>query len=206
MRRQERLVGRGAAIRDDRDAHAAGTPAPAFDGDQHEGRRAAFQLSAPPNPGLGPANPCVIHFDVTLQGIARGIHHRPPELVEDQPRRFVAPQGQLPLHPQGRRAALVGDHQVGRPEPGRQRRLRVVQDRARRERHLMPTAGALPSPRRHPICAPMLAPRADESVRPATGGQVSLACLLGRELALKLVQILRKRRPRHPSTLQVVAC
>lgn len=119
---------------------------------------------------------------------------------------FVAPQGQLPLHPQGRRAALVGNHQVGRPEPGRQRRLRIVQDRARRERHLMPTAGALPSPMRHRICAPMLAPRTDASVRPATGGQVPLAGRLGRELALTFAQILRKCRARHARTLQVVVC
>jgi len=81
MRRQKRLVGGRSALRDHRHAHAAGNLTAAFDSHQDEGRLAALQLPAPPDPGLGPTNPGVIHFDVALQRIASGIHHRPSELA-----------------------------------------------------------------------------------------------------------------------------
>jgi hypothetical protein len=126
--------------------------------------------------------------------------------VEQQPRGFVSSQVQLALQPQGRCASFVGHHQVTGPEPNRQRRLRVVENRPRRERYLMATSDALPPTRGHRVGPSMPAPRTDEALRPATGGQIPFAGVLGRELPLKLVQILRKWRSRHLLTLQVVAC
>ena len=166
----------------------------------------AFQLPTPAEPGLGAANPRVIQLDVSMQRFSAGVDHGPPELVEEQPRGFVSSQAQLPLQPQGRGASFVGDHQIAGPEPDRQRRFRVVKDRARRQRHLMAASGALPASMGDRIGPSLLAPRTHESVRPATGGQILLAGVLGRKLTLELVQILRKRRARHAPTLQIVAC
>ena len=203
---EERLEGARAEIRDHRHAHTAGDVAASFDGDQHQRGFPAFQLPTPAEPGLRAANPGVIQLDVSMQRVSGGVDHGPPDLVEEQPGGFVSSQAQLPLQPQGRRASFVGDHQVAGPEPDRQRRFRVVEDRARRERHLIAASGALPASRGHRIGSPMLAPRTDEPVRPATGGQVLLAGFLGRKLTLELGQILRKRRARHAPTLQIVAC
>ena len=206
MRREERLEGARAEIRDKGHAHPARDGAVFFDGDPHQRGFPAFQLPTPAEPGLRAANPGVIQLDVSMQWFSGGVDHGPAELVEEQPRGFVSSQAQLPLQPQGRRASFVGDHQVAGPEPARQRRFRVVEDRARRERHLMAASGALPASMGHRIGPPMLAPRTDEPVRPATGGQILLAGVLGRKLTLELVQILRKRRARYAPTLQIVAC
>ena len=56
------------------------------------------------------------------------------------------------------------------------------------------------------IAARMPAPGTRKTVRPATRRQVVLTSLFGGELALKLADILRKRRARHARTLPVVAC
>jgi len=206
MSREERLEGARAEIRDDRHTHPARDVAAFFDGDQHQRGFPAFQLPTPAEPGLRAANPGVIQLDVSLQRFSGDVDHGPSEFVKEQPSRFVSWQAQLPLQPQGRSASFVGDHQVAGPEPDRQRRFRVVEDRARRERHLMAASDALPASRGHRVGPPMLAPRADEPVRPATGGQILLAGVLGRKLTLELRQILRKRRARHAPTLQIVAC
>jgi hypothetical protein len=206
MSREERLESARAEIRDDRHAHTARDGAAFFDGDQYQRGFPAFQLPTPTEPGLRAANPRVIQFDVSMQRFSGSVDHGPTQLVEEQPGRFVSSEAQLSLQPQGRSASFIGDHQVAGPEPDRQRRFRVVEDRARRERHLVPASGALPASMGHRKGPAMLAPRTDEPVRPATRGQIPLAGVLGRKLALELVQILRKRRARHAPTLQIVAC
>jgi hypothetical protein len=206
MSREERLESARAEIRDHCHAHTAGDVAALFDGDQHQRGFPAFQLPTPAQPGLRAANPRVIQFDVSMQRFSGSVDHGPPELVEEQPGRFISSEAQLPLQPQGRRASFIRDHQIAGPEPDRQRRFRVVEDGARRERHLMPASGALPASMGHRIGPAMLAPGTDEPVRPSTGGQILLAGFLGRKLTLEFAQILRKRRARHAPTLQIVAC
>ena len=104
-------------------------------------------------------------------------------------------------------APLVGDRQIGRPEPDGQRRLRVVEDRACGQRDLIPARRTLPPPMLlHAVGAAVPAPRASKPVRPATRRQVVLTGFLGRELTLEIAHILRKWRARHILTLHMVAC
>ena len=126
------------------------------------------------------------------KGLPPHVHHRAPQFVQQQPRRFVPPPPHLPLKQEGRDAPLVGDCQIGRPEPHGERRLRVVENRPGGQRYLIPTRRTLPAPLLdQSIAARMPAPGTRKTVRPATRRQVVLASLFGGELALKLAAILR---------------
>src|ERR1044072_4960888 len=64
-----------------------------------------------------------------------------------------------------------------------------MQDGPGRQRSLVPTADTLPSSEiRQFIGASVSTFRTDEPIRPATGGQILLACLFGGKLPLKLPQ------------------
>src|SRR4051812_11099316 len=82
-----------------------------------------------------------------------------------------------------------------------------MKDRVGRQRNLMPTSCALPASL---LCQfvgmSVPAARTHEAVRPATSGQILPAGFFARKICLKFAQSLRKRRPRHPTTLQLVAC
>ena len=82
----------------------------------------------------------LVHFDHSLQRIAVGIDHRAPQLLRQQPGGLVGTEAQLPHQLLRRHAVGVGRHQVGGPEPCRQRQLGPVHDRSRRHRRL-PSAG-----------------------------------------------------------------
>jgi len=176
-----------------------------FDRDKYRNRPAAFQLPAPRDASLRPANPGVIDLDIAMQRLSRGIDHRAPQLMEHHPRRFVTPQTELPLDPQRRGAALIGRHQVRGPEPLDEWRLRVVKNCPGGQRNLVSALGTLPTSIGDRIRPPMTTPRTDETVRPATRRQILLTGLLGSELTAELVQRFREGRARHPPTLQIVA-
>ena len=111
---------------------------------------------------------------VAVQGLPPHVHHRAPQFVQQQPRRFVPPQPHLPLEQEGRDAPLVGDCQIGRPEPHGEGRLRVVENRPGGQR-LIPTRRTLPAPAR-----PGDARTGDTTPRPATRRQVGiLRCRIG---------------------------
>ena len=129
-----------------RHAHAARFGATFLDGDQHQRGVAALQLAAPAQPGLRTADPRVIDLHLAVQRLASRIDHRAPQLVQQHPRRFVPTKAELPLEQQRRHAARVGHRQIRRPEPHRQRRLRVVENRARGQRDLVSARRALPPP------------------------------------------------------------
>ena len=169
-------------------------------------RRLCLQLATPFNARLRPADPGVVDLDFPEQGLARRIDHRSAQLMEHHPRGFIAAQPELTLEQERRDAALVGRHQIRRPEPLRQRGLRVVENRSSGQRDLMPARGALPASIRQRVRPRMSAARTREALGPATRRQVLLASLVGREFSLKLAQILRKGRAWHAFTLQVVAC
>src|SRR3954470_10534649 len=82
-----------------------------------------------------------------------------------------------------------------------------MKDRVGRQRNLMPTSCALPASL---LCQfvgmSVPAARTHEAVRPATSGQILPAGFFAGKICLKFAQSLRKRRPRHPTTLQLVVC
>jgi hypothetical protein len=178
-----------------------------FNGNQHKGRSAPLELSAPAQTCLGSANPGIVDLHLSVERLARHIDHRSPELVEHHPRRFVSAQSQLTLEQKRGDPTFVGRQQVRGPKPQRQRGSRVMQNRPGRERHLMPAGGALPtSLSHHGICALVPAAPTREAIGPATGGQILLTGLFAGELTLKFAQVSRKRRTRHAPTLYLVAC
>jgi hypothetical protein len=187
-------------------AHATRFGATFLDGDQHQRGVAALQLAAPAQPGLRTADPRVIDLHLAVQRLAGRSDPRAPQLVQQHPRRFVSTKAELPLEQESRHATRVGHRQVGRPEPHRQRRFRVVENRARGQRDLVPTRRALPPPvLLHAIRALVPAPWTGEPIGPATRGQVVLTGRFAGALTLKVAHILRKRRPRHAATLHMVA-
>ena len=158
--------------------------------------------------GLLPADPRLVHLDGAAQLPAVEIDRGPAQLVEHHPRRLVAGDAELPLEPERRDAALVGDHQERRPEPDHERRPGPVEEGPCRDRHLVvapgtDTVAALPAGPRNIVAAA----RASESVRPAALGEVVRTRLLGREAALELDERLGESRTagRHAPTLPVVA-
>jgi len=196
---------RGREVRQHRKTDAARPVFATLDRDKHRNRPAVFQLPAPRDAGLRPANPGVIDLDIAVQRLSSRIDHRAPQLMEDHPRRFIAAQAELPLDPQRRGAALIGGHQVRGPEPLDEWRFRVVKNRPGGQRDLVSALGTLPPAIGDRICPPMMALRTDETVRPATGRQIVLTGVLGCELAAELVQRFREGRARHAPTLQIVA-
>ena len=131
-----------------------------LDGDEDERSAPALELPASPQPSLLAADPRVVDLDGPVQGLAGGIDHSSPKLVEHQPSGFVSSQSELALQQQRRNAACVGRHEVRRPKPLRERQLCVVQYRFRRQRDLMPTCDTLPaSPGAERIGAPPSAAR-----------------------------------------------
>lgn len=193
-------------IRNDGHPHTTRSVSPFFYRHQDEGGLSSFELPTPSQPRLRPADPGVIDLHLTLQGLPGRIDHGAPELVEHQPRGLVPAHGQLPLQQQRRDPALVCRHQIRRPKPQRQRGPRPVEDRARRQRHLVPALGAfttLPlAERERPAVA---AARTSKAVRPATGLQILTARRLVSELPLEMAEADRECRPGHRNTLLMVA-
>ena len=131
---------------DDRHPDPAGSAATPLDPHHDDGGFASFELTAAPHTRLWSTHPRVIDLDLTVQRLARRVDHRAPKLVQHHPRRFIPVQSQLSLEQEGRDAPFVRGGQIGRPEPHRQWRLRVVENRASRQRDLISARGALPSP------------------------------------------------------------
>ena len=99
-----------------------------LDGDQHQSGSAASELAAPAKPSLGTANPRVVDLHRAVERLAGSIDRRSSEFVQHHPGRLVASEPPLALQQKGRNPALIGRHQVRRPEPQRQRDLRVVEN------------------------------------------------------------------------------
>src|SRR5205814_9060620 len=119
---------------------------------------------------------------------------RAAELVQQHPGGFVPAQRQLPLQQERGQAALVGNSQIRRPEPRRQRRFRIVENRAGGQRDLVAAGRTLPPPLlRQAIGARVSASRACVPVGPPAADQIVLTRFLGGKLTLELAHILRKR-------------
>jgi hypothetical protein len=136
-------------IRDDRHASAPCGATALLHSHEDQSRLPAFELPASPQTGLRTPNPRLIDFYFAPQRLALQVDHSPPEFVQHHPRCFVPTQGKLALQKQRRDAALVSRHQVSCPEPNRQQRFRIMQDRPRRQRNLVTTSGTLPTSELH---------------------------------------------------------
>jgi len=200
--RDERVNGGLLHVRERRHSDATRGLAAFFDRDQHQRRFAPFQLAATTEARLRTTNPGVIHLDLAVQRLPRRVHHGAPQFVQQHPGGLVTTQPELALEQQRGQPAFVGHREVRRPEPCRQRRLRIVENRAGRQRDLIPTACALPAARPGDrVRASMATSRTYESVGPSTQRQIVPARSVARELPLEFGQILRKRRSRHAVTL-----
>jgi hypothetical protein len=166
---------RALEIRNYRHPSASGCAAAFLHCNQHGGRFPTLQLSAPAQAGLLTADPRIINLHLAVQWFTRQVDQRPPELMEHHPGRLIATQGKLALQEQGGEAPLVRSHQVSGPEPNRQGDLRVMQNRSGRQRNLVPTTNALPTPPLHQlVCLPLSASRTNEVIGPA-----DRACVCG---------------------------
>ena len=111
-----------------------------------------------------------------------GRTHCPARLVQQIPRRAIAPHPQHPLQAQGASPALLAGHVPERLEPRTQGQMRVREQGPRRHRGL-PTAlpAVTQAPRRDP---PMIRPsayRAAEPLRPPQLGEIVPARRIVRE-------------------------
>src|SRR5665809_51769 len=151
---------------------------------------------------LVPAEPEVVDLYLALQGLALGSHHRPAQLLQDQPRRLVAREPELALQLLGRDPGVMGGDQIGGPEPGPQRGARSVHHRPGRDRGLQSAGRALPEvpALEHPGATPS-ATGADEALRPARRREVVEACGLSREAVLELHDRAREAWPSHRRTV-----
>ena len=178
-----------------------------FNGHQDQGGSASLELTTTAQTCLGAANPSLIDLHLSTQWLARRVDHGSAQLVEHHPCRLISAQFQLALEQKRGNPTFIGRHQVRGPKPQRQGDSRVVENRPRDQRNLMPTCGALPeSLSHHGIRALLPAARTREAIRPTTGSQIFLAGLFAGELPLKFAQTPGKRRARHALTLHLVSC
>ncbi len=171
-----------------------------LDGDQDQGCLASLELAAAPKPCLGSAHPRLVKFNLAPKRLPSRVHHRSTKLVENHPCGFVAADPELALQEQGRETTLVCRHQVGGPEPRRERRLRVVKDCPRRQRDLVTARGTLPpTAAGQGVGATVTAPGAGETVRPAARSEVLRTPFFGGKLRLKVLKARGKGRSGHAS-------
>ena len=125
------------------------------------------------------ADPGFIDFDVFAGPAADPVliraHHPRAELVEDLKRRLVARQTKLSLKLHGRHAGCLAGHQIGRPKPYAQRRVRARHDRSHHQSGVTAAIAAAQDART--ICeterlSRRLTMRANEPVAPASLLQV----------------------------------
>ena len=129
-----------------------------------------------------------VHLDQAPQPIPARPDHRPPEFVQHGPGGLVAAQAQDPLQSQGADAIfLTGDMPHG-PKPSGQGQVRVLEDRARCHRGLVPTVATEPQATPHGPSLSSAARRADETSGPPERKQVRLAGGVGGKTLLQHLQ------------------
>jgi len=194
-------------IRDHGHPDTARDAAPIFDRRHDNGRFSAFELTTASPTGLRPTDPGVVELDVAMQRFTRRVDHRTSQFVQQHPGGFVSAESQLLLEQERGDPPFVRRHEIRGPEPHGERHLSVVKNRSGGQRDLVSARNTSPaSVLHHRVRLRVATSWAAESIGPATRGQILLAGLLGRELALELTQVRGKRRARHPPTLYLVAC
>ena len=190
-------------IRHDLEAHPAGGLPPHFD--RAHNQRLLQELAAPLQACLRTAQVGFVDLDLVLERFPLGVHHGPAQLVQECPRRLVA-DPELALQLDRRQPRGMGGHEVGGPEPHRQRQPRPMQDRARRQRRLPFAHLALPQPPVRQLEGVSLpASRTAKALWPPASGQVLPTRVVVSESDLELLQRLGEIGPAHLPTLPMGA-
>ena len=116
----------------------------------------------------------LVNFDDVLEKASLGIDHGTAQLRQEQPGALVAAQAQLGLQLQGGDPVGVAGHDMDRREPGLQRQMAAMHDRACGHGRLPPAGRALPGERlglQQPSFRAATA-RADKAVRPPATRQI----------------------------------
>src|ERR1700751_168779 len=90
----------------------------------------AFAARSAPDPGF---TDCNVLAGPAADPVLIRSHHPRAEFVEDLKRRLIARQTKLSLKLHGRHAGCLAGHQIGRPKPYAQRRVRACHDRSNRQ-------------------------------------------------------------------------
>src|SRR5271166_2141264 len=135
---------------------------------------------------LLPADKGLVHLHRAGQPVPARPHQRTPQPVQHRPRSVVRADLQGPLQMLGGDPVLRGGEQPTGVEPDRQRRARLVEDRARRHRGPPAAAAALDPAISQPPASGMPTPRANEPARPTQPLQVVKTVLVGAEPRQKL--------------------
>ena len=117
----------------------------------------------------------LIDLDQVLKQTAIGVDHGAAQLVQQQPGTLVAAEPELRLELKSRDAVRVAGHDVNRREPGLQRQMTAVHDRACGDRGLLAagrTFPARPATLQFPAFV-MAATGADEAIGPSLGREVA---------------------------------
>ncbi len=143
----------------------------------------------------------LVYFDVlvgiTSYPILIWAHHPRAKLMENLEGSLVTGDAQLPLKLHGRHARGLTGHQIGRPEPNIQRRMRTFHHSPHRQPSVTPTLAASKdtgATRKAKGVAHRRAIRANKSVGPTQFQQVKSAGFVVREKSLELWKGVRKQK------------
>ena len=130
----------------------------------------------------------LVNFDDALEQASLGVDHGAAELRQEQPGALVAAEAQLGLQLQGGDPIRVAGHDMDRREPGLQRQMATMHDRACSHGRLPPAGRALPGERlglQQPSLRAATA-RTDKAVRPPAMRQIVGAGRIIRKSRLEL--------------------
>src|SRR5438034_9866984 len=83
--------------------------------------------AASPQRLLWTSHPRVVQFDLAVQGLARQVDHGAPELMQEQPSRFIPADRQLSLEQRRRNPAFVRGYQHHRDLRNSEKRRRNIE-------------------------------------------------------------------------------
>src|SRR5450755_2866886 len=115
-------------IRNDRHADASCATSSSLDSNQDQRRLPTLELTAAAQSCLCASHPGFVNFFFAPERFPCHVDHGSPEFVEHHPRSLIPRQAKLVLQQECRNTALVGSHQVGSPEPSRQRSFRALKN------------------------------------------------------------------------------
>lgn len=144
----------------------------------------------------------LVDLDLPPKRLSLGGHHRPAQLLEDQPGGLVARDPELTLELDGGNPRRVGGDEVGGPEPEPKRGVDPMHDRPRGDRRLMMTPRALPqvTTLENPA-SPAGASGTAKALRPTRRRQVVQARSVVGKALLKIHDAAREVWPAHTTTI-----